>query len=93
MNMFPDVILGLAGLAARLEENERAARLFGVLDHYRRGWVYAVAPLERAQFEANREAARAALGEARFGQLFTAGQEMFVEQTIAYALERSDTNP
>ena len=86
---FPYVIMGLAGLASRLQANERVARLFGVLDHYCRGLAYALAPIERTQFEADQEAARAALGEARFRQSFEAGREMSVEQALAYA-EKSD---
>ena len=85
----PDPLLfaSLASLAVRKQEMERAARLFGMAEHRCRGLANILAPVDRAQYTADLAAARDALGEAHFEQLFQEGKAMTLDQTIDYAMD------
>jgi predicted ATPase/DNA-binding SARP family transcriptional activator len=77
----------LADLARLQKEAERSSRLFGAAEALRERMGATLAPAECAEYERNVAAARAALGDAAFGEAQAKGRAMTLEQAIKYALE------
>jgi predicted ATPase/DNA-binding SARP family transcriptional activator len=76
-----------AGLAARQEQWQRAARLLGAAEGVCAG-IRATPPVAVAEeYEAAVRGARAALGEAVFAVAWEEGRAMAVEEAIAFALQ------
>jgi len=83
-----DIVEGLAEVAQAREEMGRAARLFGGVGVLRAAVGDPLSPAERARYDRNVAAVRAALGEDRFTMLWREGQAMTLEETITYARKR-----
>jgi len=83
-----DIVEGLAEVAQARGEMVRAARLFGGVDMLRAATGDPLSPSERARYDRNVAAVRAALGESGFAPLWREGQTMTAEETIAYAREQ-----
>jgi non-specific serine/threonine protein kinase len=77
----------LAWVAAADGDYGRAARLLGAADQ--QAWVSGGNPFYGVEFGTSHDqceaAARAALGDARFGAEFSAGADLSLEEAIAYA--------
>jgi non-specific serine/threonine protein kinase len=80
-----------SGLATAKGQPQRAARLLGAAQVPLEADANALA-LERADFDRDLAATRALLGAAKFESIFAEGQEMSLEQAVAYAL-REDPDP
>jgi predicted ATPase len=78
---------GLAGAAAAAGEAERAARVLGAAEALREALGRPLPPVERADYEREVGAVRAALGEKAFAAAWAAGRAMTLEQVITDALE------
>ncbi len=78
-----------AQLKAR-QQPERAARLFGAVEHLNWSYAYLLNPEERAGREAALAEVKAALGETRMAALWAEGRAMTSEAAIAYALEEEN---
>jgi tetratricopeptide (TPR) repeat protein len=81
------ILESCAGLALGAGDAERAARLLGLSDIYHEKIDSPLAPLEEREFNAMRDAARDALGDAAFRAGWDAGRGMTLEQGLALALE------
>jgi predicted ATPase/class 3 adenylate cyclase len=84
-NWFMILVDAAVNLAARQNQQERAALLFGA--RWSRGWYQLLSPQERTHRQIAMNAIKASLGESRFEQLYEEGGELTLEQVIALALE------
>ena len=75
------------GHLARLEQPERAARLYGAEDALRARLGVPRTPASRESYEETIAAVRAALDETKFAAAWREGKGMPLQQAIAYALE------
>jgi predicted ATPase len=78
-------LAGLAGVIGRMGQPERAARLLGALEVLKDD-LRSKQPFERAEYDRNVAAVRAALTEGSFAAAWAEGREMALEQAIEYAL-------
>jgi predicted ATPase/DNA-binding SARP family transcriptional activator len=78
---------GLAAVLAFTGEGEPAARLLGAAEALRKNLGVELAPAERETHEETAAAVRASLGEERFSAAWRQGQELALDEAIAYALE------
>jgi predicted ATPase/transcriptional regulator with XRE-family HTH domain len=78
---------GLASLATRQSEPERAVRLLAWADMAREAIDDARPPVEQADVDRDLAAIRSQLDEALFAAAWAAGQAMTIEQAIAEALD------
>jgi hypothetical protein len=81
-----DRLEGLAKVARMQGRPERAARLFGAAQALREQLGTPLPPVERADYDRNLAAVRAALDDDAFGEAWAAGRTMQLEQAIAYGL-------
>jgi hypothetical protein len=81
---------GLAKVAVAQGCPDQAARLFGVAQALRARIGVPVAPVDRADYECNLAATRAALGETAFDAAWAAGQALPLDQAIAEAVAGAD---
>jgi tetratricopeptide (TPR) repeat protein len=81
----PEFLDGLALLAVRQGQMERAARLFGT--RWCRGYAHFLSPIEQAWRQADLAEMQAILGEARYAQLYEEARTMTFMQAVALALE------
>ncbi len=79
----------LAQMQARCQP-DRAARLFGAVEHLHWSYAQYLDPAERAGRQAALAQVRTALGEARMAELWAEGQAMTSDQVIAYALDEEN---
>ncbi len=84
-------LIGLAGIAGRQGQPERAARLFGAVEpsaeaNARHGEPFF--PVHQRELDRDLAAARAQLDETAWAAAWAEGQAMTLEQALAYALER-----
>jgi predicted ATPase/transcriptional regulator with XRE-family HTH domain len=79
-------LAGLGWVAMGQGWAERAARLLGAAKAPFEATGSLTQPVDRAEFDRNATAARAALGEDAFAAAWTAGQALTLDQAIAYAL-------
>jgi non-specific serine/threonine protein kinase len=87
-------LLGLAGVARAQGQPERAARLFGAERALRaRLGTSTVYGFDHVAHRRSITAARAALGEQRFGALAAEGQAMALDEVVAYALTTDTGSP
>jgi len=75
---------GLAFLAARDHQYERAARLFGT--RWCRGYAYFLSPIEWSWREADLTIMKATLRETRYTELLEEGSKMTFDQVVDFAL-------
>ena len=80
---------GLAYVATVEEDAERAAWLFGAAEALRRATGISVYPHDAASHESAIIKARARLDDEAWHKAWTRGQDMSMEQAIAYALRKS----
>jgi hypothetical protein len=80
---------GLASLAARQRQPERAARLFAWAATARKTNDLPLLPGERAEVDRHLALAKSQLGDATFEALWVEGREMTMEQAIQNALQTS----
>jgi predicted ATPase/class 3 adenylate cyclase len=83
----PLILAALAALAAVRQEKVRAARLFGATASFYNQNRFLMSPIERENHERQVSAARTAPNEEAFAAAWADGQNMTLEQAIAYALE------
>lgn len=78
-------LAGMAGIDGRHGQPERAARLFGAVEALfeAAGATSASNPADRAEFEQNVAAVRAALGLERFAATWVEGRTLTLEQALA----------
>jgi hypothetical protein len=81
---------GLAKVAGKQEEPQRAARLFGAAQALRDQLGTPPIPVEQADYDRNLAAVRDALGVESFSGAWAAGQALTLEQAIQYALVSSE---
>jgi len=81
------VLESFGQLAAAERQFERAARLFGAVEHLGETLRNALLPTERVEHDRAVPMARDALGEPAFAAAWADGRAMMPEQAIAYALE------
>lgn len=77
----------LAQLAAERQQPERAARLWGAADKFKREVVYVMAPTQVLLYESHIPDARATLGEAAFQAEWALGQMLSLEQASEFAMQ------
>lgn len=82
-------LLGLASVAARRDQLERAARLCGAARAHLSASASFWDAFERSYYERIVTLARPALGELAFSEAMEQGRAMIMEQAIAYALENN----
>ena len=87
------VLQGLAGLAAAEGQPERALRLAGAAAARRDVDGAPLTPAEHAKLERRLEPARRMLPQDVAAEQWTAGQEMPLEEAIAYALAEESADP
>ncbi len=80
-------LAGMAGVMAALGQPDRSARLFGAANALFDVMGMVVEPVDRIEYDRNREIARAQLGEEAFPAAWAEGRAMPLEQAIAYALQ------
>ncbi len=85
-----DIVEGLAEVARGQGDMGRAARLFAGVEALRAATGDPLSPAERARYDRNVAAVRAALGEPCFATLWRDGQAMPPEDIIAYACDRGE---
>jgi non-specific serine/threonine protein kinase len=78
-------LAGLASVAARLGQPERAARFFGAADGLMEASGMAMEPLDAAAAAPHRASSSAALGPTAFATSYTAGRALTQEQVLAEA--------
>lgn len=83
----PFSLSALAQLAVERKEPERAARLWGAADKFKREVVYVMAPTQVLLYESHMPNARAMLGEAAFQVEWALGQTLTLEQASKFALQ------
>jgi hypothetical protein len=76
----------LSELALAEGKPERTARLCGAAEALRDILCLPLGPVDRAEYERNVAAARAALGKEAFVAAWAEGRAMTLEQAVAYAL-------
>jgi predicted ATPase/class 3 adenylate cyclase len=81
------VLEGMASLAAALEDDARAARLWGALESALQAIGATWTPDDLALYEPYLDAARSRLGEAAWEAALAEGRNMALEEVIEYALE------
>jgi predicted ATPase len=84
-----ECLAGLADLAANQGRSQWAARLLGAAEALLRASDSTWWPADRAEYERNLAAIRAALTEEEFAVVWAEGQAMTLEQAIAYASEQA----
>ena len=82
-------LLGLAAVAAAQGEAERAAMLFSAAEALREAIGVPLPPFIRSSFEQHVADTRTALGEGRFGEIWTKGRTLTLDAAIVYALEEA----
>jgi DNA-binding CsgD family transcriptional regulator len=80
-----DALEALAGLAARQESFQEAARLFGAAERVREEIGYIRLPVEQPGWEADAATVRAGLGHEEHAAAWEEGRALSAEQAIAYA--------
>jgi DNA-binding CsgD family transcriptional regulator/tetratricopeptide (TPR) repeat protein len=86
-NGIAEALAGLAEVASRISQSERAAHLFGAVEALREASTIRLSPLRRAAYECTLRDIRAQLDEAAFVAAWTQGGAMQLEHIIAYASE------
>jgi predicted ATPase/DNA-binding CsgD family transcriptional regulator len=81
----PDILEGLAAIAAAGGRHPRAARLFGAAESIRRRMAIVRFKVHDADHEASIDAARKAMGDKQFDEAFVEGSELSTQEAIAYA--------
>jgi predicted ATPase/class 3 adenylate cyclase len=82
-------LVGLAGVAAELEQPVRAAQLLGAAQAVHESMGRSLTPVERTVIDRYATATRALLGDATFAMMWAEGEKMTLEQAKAEALSRS----
>jgi predicted ATPase/DNA-binding XRE family transcriptional regulator len=88
-----DGLVGLAAVAAGLNQYERAAKLDGAGQAIFDTVAFKVPPNDRIEIEPFLQIAREQLGESLFEAFAADGRAMTMEQAIAYALEKTNESP
>lgn len=78
---------GLAGVWGALGEGERAARLFGAADRLRGEIQYQLEDIDRAEYDRDLTAVRAAMSAESFETGVAQGRALTLDHAIEYALE------
>ena len=86
----PECLEGIAGLVSAAGQPAQAARLFGAAESLRESAGVPMPPVQRAAYERDLAAARAALDGAAFAAAWAAGRALSMEQAVAYALGNGD---
>jgi non-specific serine/threonine protein kinase len=81
----PDCLEGIAGLAGTTSQTVRAAQLFGAAESLRESTGIPLPPVQRAAYERDLAATRAALDETAFTAAWATGRALSMEQAIAEA--------
>jgi predicted ATPase/DNA-binding SARP family transcriptional activator/DNA-binding CsgD family transcriptional regulator len=81
---------GMADLAAALEEDVRAAHLWGAAEAAREATGIALPPGDRAMHEPYLASARSRLGEKGWEEALAGGREMTLEEAAQYALSKEE---
>jgi hypothetical protein len=83
------LFIGLAAVAAGMNQPEHAARLSGMAQVVLETIHFRYEPIDHVEFDRHIQIARDQLGDVRFEGLASEGRTMPMEQSIAYALELS----
>jgi non-specific serine/threonine protein kinase len=86
-------LAGIAGVAAAQGQPERSARLSGAAEALFDALGIVVEPVDRTEYDRNREIARAQLDGDAFAAAWEAGRALTIEQAIAEALEPPPETP
>lgn len=87
-----ECLAGFGAVRAGQGQPQRAAVLFGAIDTLREAFGTPVWPVERIEQARHRERARRELSAGAWDAARAKGQHLTVEEAIAYALERADTD-
>jgi hypothetical protein len=82
-------LAGLAAIASEMGDPEVAVRLLGVAAGLRETSGFTVFATEQERDDRTAAAARIALGEERYGQVFAAGRSLPLERAVAEAVARA----
>lgn len=82
-------IEGLASLAVRQKQPDRAVRLIAWTDASRRTMLDSRPPVEQADVDRDLAAIREMIDKETFDAAYDEGQVMTMEQVVAYALEEA----
>jgi non-specific serine/threonine protein kinase len=85
------ILTSMAYTARSQGDAERTARLLGAVEVLREALNAPLSPADRADYDHNVAAARAALGEETFAAAWAQGRSSPLEQVIAYALGQTET--
>ncbi len=91
-NGIAEALAGLAEVASRSAQSERAAHLFGAVEALRKASAIQLSPLRRAAYERTLRDIHAQLDEAAFVAAWKEGGAMRLEHIIAYASGTTDTS-
>jgi tetratricopeptide (TPR) repeat protein len=80
------LLIGLAAIAAGLNQPERAARLSGMAQAILETTGFRYEPMDRAEFDRHIQIARDQLGVIRFETLASEGYAISMEQAVEYAI-------
>jgi DNA-binding CsgD family transcriptional regulator len=83
---------GMAGLAGALQENTRAARLWGAAQAAREATGIALPPGDRALHEAHLVAVRLGLGQKVWEEALAEGRAMSLDEAAGYALFKKEVD-
>lgn len=87
LNQVGEGLLGLAAVAAGIQQYERAARLIGAGQAIHDAMSWVMDPLDRLEIDPLIQIGREKLSDARFEALVAEGRAMTMEQAISCALE------
>jgi hypothetical protein len=91
--LIADCLEGLASVAGKQGEPERAGRLFGAAERLREVTGVPITPSERPHYDNFLAAARQQLDEDQWNAVWAEGRAMRMVQTIAFAMEDVTTLP
>lgn len=81
------LLMGLAAVAAGMQQPERAAKLYGAAQVIMETTNSRISPFDLAEFDRHIQIAREHLGGANFEVLVAEGRTMTMEEAVEYALE------
>lgn len=85
--VMPPCLVGLAGVAVKLRDPVRAARMLGAADALLRNAGLVLDPDDRVEYDGIASTVRVALGDETMHAMWNEGYAMKLEQAIGFALE------
>jgi hypothetical protein len=83
------LMMGLAAVAAGMQQSERASMLYGKAQEIMEMTGYRIHPFDRTEFDRHIQIVRRQLGDVNFEALVEQGRQLTIEQAVEYGLEIS----